>query len=100
MLAKVLVVRAHPEDPRGPLGASSSPFEAGAGENHQTFPTHSLVFLEPQRPDYDHVLQRSTRAAFAQCLPLQHLFYPVVLEVLRGQDVGPLGLQPSLQGPC
>ena len=59
----------------------------------------TVVFLEPQRPDGDLVLQTPTTAASALCLPLQHGFYPVVLGILQGQEVGSLGLQASLQGP-
>ena len=56
-----------------------------------------IVILEPQRPDGDHALLTPTMASSAQCLHLQHLFYLVVLDIL--QAVGPLALQPSLQGP-
>ena len=56
-----------------------------------------VVILEPQRPHGDHALQTPTTAASAQCLPLQHLFYLVVLDIL--QEAGPLALQPGLQGP-
>ena len=59
----------------------------------------TVVFLEPQRPDSDIVLPTPTKAASSQCLPLQHRFYLVVLGILQGQEVGSLGLQPSLQGP-
>ena len=97
MLAKVLEWRAHPEDPRGPLGACGSPAEAGAGKSRQTSAPRD--FLEPQRPDGDLVLPTPTTAASSQCLPLQHRFYLVVLGILQGQEVGSLGLQASLQGP-
>ena len=59
----------------------------------------AVVFLEPQRPDGDLVLPTPTTAASALCLPLQHRFYLIVLDILRGQDVGTLGLHRSLQGP-
>ena len=42
----------------------------------------AVVFLEPQRPDGDLVLPSPSTAASAKCLPLQHHFYLVMLEVL------------------
>ena len=42
----------------------------------------AVVFLEPQRPVCDLVLPTPSTAASAQCLPLQHHFYLVMLEVL------------------
>ena len=59
----------------------------------------AVVFLQPQRPDGDPVLPTPTTAASAQCLPLQLRLFLVGLDILRGQDIGPPGLQPSLQGP-
>ena len=45
----------------------------------------AVVFLEPQRPDGDLVLQTPTTAASALCLPLKHCFYLVVLDVCEAR---------------
>ena len=59
----------------------------------------AVVFLEPQRPDGDLVLQTPTTAASALCLPLQHRFYLVGLDGWEARSLDHWDTSPAFRSP-